>query len=171
MRKFILIFILSLNLFGSSQLEFKTLFGNFIQTITSQDQKISYTGTLAIDKEIGAFWHYKTPATKLIYFNKKQVVIIEPELEQAIITNLKNSPDIANILQNAKKLTDNEFQTIYDDTTYNIIIENSLPKLISYEDKLGNQAIIEFTQISKNQTIDTQLLIPQIPNNYDIIAN
>lgn len=171
MRKFIILFIISLNLFGSSELEFKTLIGDFTQTITSQEQNIIYTGTLAIDREVGAFWHYKTPAAKLIYFSKNQVIIVEPDLEQAIITSLQNSPDIAQILKSAKKLSNNKFQAIYDDITYDIAVENGLPKLISYEDKLGNQALIKFNQIKKDQQIDKKLLIPQIPDNYDIISN
>ena len=171
MRKFILIFILSLNLFGASELEFRTLLGKFSQTITSQDQKIIYTGSLAIDSKFGAFWQYDTPMQKLIYFNKNQITIVEPELEQAIITSLKSSPDIAKILKNAKKLSNDKFQAVYEDITYDITTQNSLPKLIAYEDKLGNKAVIEFIQISKDEPISKELLAPQIPSNYDIISN
>lgn len=171
MRKFILVFILSLNLFGANELKFKSLIGEFTQTITSQDQKIIYTGSLAIDSDFGAFWQYNTPMQKLIYFSNNQVIIIEPELEQAIITNLKSSPDITKILKNAKKLSDDKFQAVYEDVVYDITTQNSLPKLIAYEDKLGNKAIIEFTQISKDKIISKDILTPQIPSNYDIISN
>ena len=108
---------------------------------------------------------------KLIYFSNNQVIIIEPELEQAIITNLKSSPDITKILKNAKKLSDDKFQAIYEDVVYDITTQNSLPKLIAYEDKLGNKAIIEFNQISKDKIISKEILTPQIPSNYDIISN
>lgn len=171
MRKIIVIFILSLNLFGYNELEFDSIDAKFTQIIKSQNQTINYSGLVVIDSKFGAFWQYQTPTTKLIYFRENRVTIIEPELEQAIITSLKNSPDITQILKNAKKLTDDKFQAQYDDIIYNITMQNNSPKLISYEDKLGNQIAIEFTQIIKNKPIDKGLLTPKIPANYDIISN
>ncbi|MDY6135109.1 LolA-like outer membrane lipoprotein chaperone [Campylobacter lanienae] len=171
MRKFIIIFTLFLNLFGYSELEFKSLSTKFTQTITSQNQKIIYTGSISIDSDFGAFWQYNTPTQKSIYISNNKITIIEPQLQQAIITNLQNSPDITQILNNAQKLSDNKFQTTYDDITYDIVVENSNPKLISYTDKLGNIATIEFYQTIKNKPINKELLTPKIPSDYDIISN
>ncbi|OCR90303.1 membrane protein [Campylobacter fetus subsp. testudinum] len=171
MKKFIIILAIAIGVYGANELDFNTLSSNFTQTVTSQNKKITYTGYFVAHKEIGAFWHYKTPATKLIYFNYGRVTILEPELEQAILTDLKDSPNLTEILRAAKKVSNNEFKAVYDDTTYNIKVKNSMPSEISYSDKLGNLVKITLSDTRKNEPINTGILEPNIPENFDILAN
>ena len=81
----------------ASGIEFNTLSANFSQTVQSDDAKISYGGDFSATKE-HAVWHYKTPAIKNIFFSFTKVVVIEPELEQAIITNIKETPNLTAFL-------------------------------------------------------------------------
>lgn len=167
-----LIVLLSICLFCiANSLEFNTLSSDFNQTVISGNQKITYSGYFIADKQIGAFWDYKTPINKFIYFNYKKVIIIEPQLEQAIITNLKDSPNLAKILSQATQISNDTFKAKFDDITYNIKTQNGLVKTITYTDKLDNEIIIELSNTKKDEPINKALLEPIIPNNYDILSH
>ena len=153
----------------ATPLEFKTLNADFTQTVKSQDSKITYSGNFVATNK-NAFWHYETPNLKDIYFSLEKVVVIEPDLEQAIITSVKEVPNITNILQNAKQDKNGNFLAEFDDIKYSIKIENDKISKINYTDKMDNEVELKFTNLKKNEEIENSLFIPQIPNNFDIIT-
>jgi outer membrane lipoprotein carrier protein len=105
-----------------------------------------------------------------MYFNANKVVIIEPELEQAIITTLKNTPNIANILKNAKEIAPFTYETNFDDITYTIYTKQEQIQKIEYKDKLDNKVVIEFLNQSINGYLDASLFEVVIPQEFDIIT-
>lgn len=169
--KKILLFTLFCNLLLAGGIEFKTLSSDFTQTIFSGENNITYSGNFIINSKIGALWHYKTPNEKLIYFNFSKIVIVEPALEQVIITNLNEVPNLLDILKNVKLVKNNIYQANFDSIDYNITIKNGLIRNIEYIDKFDNKVLINLTNTKQNININDSLLEPKIPESYDIIAN
>ncbi len=150
-------------------IEFNTLSANFSQTVQSDDAKISYGGDFSATKE-HAVWHYKTPAIKNIFFSFTKVVVIEPELEQAIITNIKETPNLTAILANAKPNKNGVYEASFDDVKYLIEMKGDLPSKISYTDKMDNKVVINLSNVRKNAPVNEAIFKPAIPKNYDIIT-
>ena len=158
---------LSANIFN-----FKTLSSDFTQTITNEENStITYKGSFYATSKQMALWIYKTPISKKVYFIKNRVVIIEPELEQAIITTLKQSPNFATIIKRAKKISKNRYLTKYENTNYYIYIKNGEISSIKYRDKLENRVVIKLNNLEKNIILDNALFKVNIPKDYDIIQN
>lgn len=171
MKKFILIILCASSLFATSLLEFGSLSANFTQTIKSGDKNIVYKGQFYATKK-EAFWEYDTPARKRIYFSDDRVVIIEDELEQAIVSKLDNVPNLTSILRGAKRISDKLYKANYDDVDYLISLdENGLVSMIDYKDKLDNKVKIILTNVIKNAKINPEIFIPHIPQGYDIISH
>lgn len=154
-----------------AELEFDTLQSDFEQIITSKNEQISYSGHFVADAKNGAFWRYEKPSQKLIYFSRARVIVVEPRLEQAIISDLKQTPDIRKIFSSARKTAANEFVAEFDGTEYRIHVKNGIPDRIQYTDKLDNDVVINLRQTIKNAKFDKSLLEPKIPSNYDILTN
>lgn len=141
----------------------------FTQIITSEENdKIKYSGKFYANQS-KAVWIYQTPIQKQIYLNKDEIIIIEPRLEQATITSLRNIPDITEILQNAKKSSEDEYIAKFDESIYKIKVKNQIPTSISYKDKLDNNISLELYQTKINIILDDILFKPQIPKEYDTI--
>ncbi len=153
----------------ASGIEFNTLSANFSQTVQSDDAKISYGGDFSATKE-HAVWHYKTPTIKNIFFSFTKVVVIEPELEQAIITNIKETPNLTAILANAKPNKKGVYEANFDDVKYLIEMKGDLPSKISYTDKMDNKVVINLSNVRKNAPVNEAIFKPSIPKNYDIIT-
>jgi outer membrane lipoprotein carrier protein len=153
-------------------LDIKTFQANFKQTIVNNTgKKINYTGNLSIKQPYKMVWNYTVPIKKYVHINKYNVVIVEPELEQAIFSNLNKEVNILNILSNVKKIKQNYYQTIIDEISYNLTIKNGLLTKIDYKDKLDNKVDIVFTNIKQNKPIDNDVFRYHIPTEYDIIRN
>ncbi len=151
--------------------DFETISSEFKQTITNEENsKIIYKGNFYATSKAKALWIYKSPIDKKIYFSQKRVVIIEPELEQVIITNLQNTPNLTEILKSAKKTNANMYETTYDGVQYVIHVKNNNINTISYSDKLENSVKIELFNQSINTFLDDTLFTPTIPKNFDIIT-
>ena len=150
-------------------IEFDTLSANFLQTVQSDDAKISYSGDFSATKE-HAVWHYKSPAIKNIFFSFTKVVVIEPELEQAIVTNIKETPNLTAILASAKPNKNGIYEASFDDVKYYIELKNEIVSSIKYTDKLGNDVQISFSNVRKNAPVNEAIFKPAIPKNYDIIT-
>ena len=169
MKKFILSLSILSSFIVANPLEFKTLSSNFKQSVTSEEAKIEYAGNF-IATRTNAFWHYESPNLKDIYFSFDRVVVIEPDLEQAIITTIKNTPNLTEILANAKPNKNGIYEAKFDDVTYQIELKNELPHTIKYTDKLDNKVEITLSGTQKDQKVNEALLIPEIPKNFDIIS-
>lgn len=149
---------------------FKTIQSDFTQKVTNdQNKTIVYEGTFYATNDKKALWIYEKPVSKKIYFNNTRVLIIEPELEQVIITTLENTPNIAQLLQEAKEVSPNRYITNYQETTYTIHTQKEQIEKVSYRDKLDNAVEILFTNQSTNLFLDEELFRAEIPRGYDIV--
>ncbi len=170
MRIILLLSIFFLNIYANV-FDFRTLSSDFVQTITNeQNSTITYKGSFYATNRQIALWIYKTPINKKVYFIKNKVVIIEPELEQAIITTLQKSPNFAQIIKSAKQISKNRYMTMFDDTNYYIDVKNGKISNISYKDKLENKVDIKLENLERNIVLDDALFKLNIPKDYDIVT-
>jgi len=169
--KFFSTILLTYSILFAGVFDFNTISSEFRQTITNEENsKIVYAGSFYATTKAKALWIYKSPIDKKIYFSQNQVVIIEPELEQVIITNLENTPNLTEILKSAKKIDNNKYETTYDDIKYVIHVKNKKIKRISYSDKLENSVTIELFNQTLNTFLDNSLFKAVIPDRFDIVT-
>jgi len=118
---------------------------DFTQTIVDEKNKtILYSGHIKASKPQYALWNYKKPITKDIYILDNRVIIVEPELEQAILKTIDDDFNFFNMIQNAKTS-------------------------ITYKDDFDNNITIKFTNTILNKKIPLQDFQPDIPRDYDFI--
>ncbi len=170
MKFFLTISVILVNIYANV-LDFRTISCDFVQTITNDENStITYTGNFLATNQKRALWIYKTPIVKKVYFKDKKVAILEPELEQVIMTTLKNSPNITEIIKKAKKISNDKYQTTFDNTKYFINIKDGEISSINYKDKLENRVKIVFKNIEKNIVLDDTLFELKIPKGFDIVT-
>ena len=168
--RFFGIFLLTCSVLVAGVFDFKTISSEFEQTITNEEGSIiSYRGKFYASIDSKALWIYKSPVEKRIYFNQNQVVIVEPQLEQVIITNLQNTPNLTEILRGAKNIDTNIYEATYGDTKYIIYIKNGKIDTISYSDRLDNRISIRLFNQATDIFLDNHLFNPTIPSGFDII--
>jgi outer membrane lipoprotein carrier protein len=169
--KLFVAFTLTCTFIFADVFDFNTISSEFKQSISNEENsKIVYEGSFYATTDSKALWIYKSPIEKKIYFNQGQVVIVEPELEQVIITTLQNVPNLTEILKSAKKMSDNIYNANYDDINYIIYVENNLIKSISYKDKLENNVKISLFNQEINSFLDDKLFEVTIPSGYDVLT-
>ena len=169
--KLICTFLFTCSLLLAGIFDFDTISSDFKQTITNEENtQIVYEGSFYATTQSKALWIYRKPVEKKIYFNKNRVVILEPELEQAIITNLDNVPNITELLKKSIKKENGTYETVYDNTTYVIHTKNKEIKQITYNDKLENSIKIELLNQTINTVLDDSLFKVTIPFDFDVIT-
>lgn len=149
-------------------LNYKNISCDFTQEVISVDKKLSYKGTFVITKT-QAFWSYTSPVIKQIYVNGDQVVILEPQLEQAIITKLKELPNLTLIMEQATKVSKNEMQAKYKNIIYNIVFKDDLPAMIYYKDEFENIVKIHLKNVKIDQEINPLIFKVHVPKEFDIV--
>jgi outer membrane lipoprotein carrier protein len=171
MRTLLLLFILLSSHVYAGILDIMSIKSRFEQYITNEQGKvITYKGEVFAKREGSrALWKYVSPINKSIYFSKDAVVMIEPELEQAIVTKLHKAPNILKIFKEAKKIEANLYEATCCDYHYRISFEANKIKNIAYRDKLGNDIVITFVNAIQNQWVDDQTFHYVIPADYDLI--
>ena len=145
---------------------------SFVQVITSNSQnKIEYKGEVFIKKSGKILWKYKTPVVKNVYINNDFAIVDEPELEQAIYTQLQSEINIIKLLNGSKKVNENSYTTNIDDVDYLIKTSKDDNKIsyIKYKDKLENDVEIKFTNVAQNGEIQDEIFKFVVPSNYDVI--
>ncbi|MCH3718102.1 LolA-like outer membrane lipoprotein chaperone [Campylobacter lari] len=167
MKYFIFLMIFACNIFAFD-INFKNFSSDFEQKVQSNNSSLNYKGNFMITQN-KAFWNYTKPNKKQIYINNKEVVIIEPELEQAIYTQLQNLPNLQVIFKNAKLISHESYEAKYENIIYNIKLKNGSLNSISYKDELGNLVSIYFYNQKFDQNINDNIFIPKIPSHFDII--
>ena len=164
-------FLLTCSVILAGVFDFETISSDFKQTITNEENSsIVYEGSFYASTQAKALWIYKSPIDKKIYFNKNRVVIIEPELEQVIITNLQSAPNLTEILKSSKKVDNKTYEAVYNDIKYTIQVDNKLLDTISYSDKLGNIVEIKLYNQSINTFLDDALFQAVIPKDFDVVT-
>jgi outer membrane lipoprotein carrier protein len=157
---------------SANNLHITSLETDFTQTIVNdQNSKITYRGKMyATSAKNQALWEYNSPIEKKIYYKGgKELVIIEPELEQVIYAKLDKVPNILKLLQSAKKISENRLQTRFNGLTYTIETHGNKIEKISYVDEMQNSVIISFVNEKVNGTINSNKFTYTIPADYDIL--
>jgi len=143
---------------------------DFKQTITDEKGKsLSYSGHLIASKPQNAFWKYTKPVIKNIYIDSSKIVIIEPDLEQAIVKRINSNFNLFEIIKNAQKIDKNRFKATFEDSNFIIKTDKSFIKSLNYKDKFDNNVSIIFSKEKINKVYKKDIFIPQIPEDYDII--
>jgi outer membrane lipoprotein carrier protein len=145
---------------------------NFTQSIKSiNDKTIEYKGEVFIKSSGKILWKYKTPIEKNVYILNDFAIVDEPELEQAIYTQLQSEINIIKLLNTSKKINENSYIANIDDTDY--LIESSKDtneiQIIKYKDKLDNSVEIKFENQVSNEEIGDDTFKFTAPEHYDII--
>jgi outer membrane lipoprotein carrier protein len=149
-----------------------TFKASFTQKITSTSNTIiEYKGEVFIKKSGKILWKYKTPVVKNVYINENFAVVDEPELEQAIYTELESEINIIKLLNTSKKIDNNTYKTNIDDVDYLIKTSKADDKIefINYKDKLENNVEIKFSNVIQNGEISDDIFKFTVPDYYDII--
>ncbi len=151
--------------------DLKTFSADFEQNIVNDQQsRITYRGKLYAKKQNNkALWIYTNPVNKKIYYSSGKVVIIEPELEQAIFAKLDKVPNILTLLQKAKKIGAGRYLATFNKTDYTIIFKDSKLSEIRYKDELHNKVTIRFHEQKTNLSIPDTKFVWKIPEDYDIL--
>ena len=98
MKLLINLIVLNLSLFANI-FDVKSFQADFKQTITNNSSKqILYSGKIYIKDTNKVLWSYKEPIVKNVFINKNKLIIDEPELEQAIISNINDDLNLVKIL-------------------------------------------------------------------------
>ncbi|CAM3464829.1 LolA-like outer membrane lipoprotein chaperone [Arcobacter aquimarinus] len=145
---------------------------NFVQSITSDSKNvIEYKGEVFIKKSGKILWKYKTPVVKNVYIDNNYALVDEPELEQAILTQLEDEINIIKLLNSSKKIGENSYITNIDDIDYSIKTSKNENKIeeIRYKDKLENSVLILFYDTVQNVEISDEIFKFEIPDYYDVI--
>ncbi len=158
-------------LFSSDLAKLESFESDFKQIITNdQNSKITYKGKLYAKKEKNlALWIYTSPIDKKIYYSEGKVVIIEPELEQAIFAKLDKVPNILSLLKKAKKVSKDTYITTFNNTNYKITLKDKHIEKITYKDELQNKVTILFSHQKINEPIKNDKFAYKIPQEYDIL--
>ncbi|MDD3462950.1 MAG: LolA-like outer membrane lipoprotein chaperone [Sulfurospirillaceae bacterium] len=169
--KYIFILALTLTSIFAKLDNFKSIESDFVQKITNDEKKtIVYEGKLYLRDDNKAFWQYTKPVQKQIFFNGNNVLMVEPELEQVVITKLDSTPDIGRMLKEAKEIGVGKYIAKYKDTTYTIEASSSKINKITYNDRLDNGVEIIFSNQNVNIILEDELFKAVIPKGYDIIS-
>ena len=168
--KYLLVFtflLSSLFAFGENIQSFEA---DFTQTITDEENKVlKYKGTMHSKRPALVLWNYTTPINKKIYVNQKRAVIVEAELEQAIIKQLRGEIDFFEILSKAKSVDNKHYKAYYKDIEFTLEEENGIITSLSYTDQLENKVLIHFTNQKQNRPIEDDFFLPKVPKDFDII--
>ena len=168
--RYILIILISYNLFSNNITNIKSFEANFQQIIiNNSNNNIVYKGKIYIKYPNFILWKYNKPIIKNIYINKNILFIDEPILEQVIITNINEDIDIIKLLKKSKKISPNIYKSSLGNIHFQIFIKKNQIKSIQYKDEIDNNISIIFTNIIQNHIINDEIFKFHIPSNYDII--
>ena len=145
---------------------------NFEQSITDEkNKKIVYKGTIQASQPRYALWKYAQPIEKTVYVLKNKVIMIEPDLEQAIIKTIKSNFDFFSLLKSAKEIKKDVYTATFNNINYTIYTKGMRIESISYIDEFENKVKIAFKDQKVNEKIDLNIFNPYIPTEYDIIRD
>ena len=171
--KIILIFILIITYSNAKKIEPKfdlyTFKADFVQKIFKDDKEITYKGKLLAKKPSFLLWSYTYPVSKKIYIVQNEVIIDEPELEQAIVTKTESQMDFFAILEKAIKIDNNTYQTTIEHVDYTLKFDKNHLSSIIYEDAFANLVEITFSHQQSDIKIPSEKFIFVSPDDYDMI--
>jgi len=143
---------------------------SFSQSIINNSGKeIKYEGEIFVQNPSNIFWKYNNPIQKNVYIINSNVTIIEPELEQAIISKLDKEFNILKLLKEAKKISKNIYISNIYNNKYTLFIDDNKLQSIRYKDNIDNKITISFNNIKQNKKLPKNIFDFNIPLEYDII--
>lgn len=151
--------------------EIQSFEAQFIQTLTSQNEQILYEGEIYIQAPNNALWRYTKPIPKDIYIQESTSIIYEPKLQQAIITNIQENLNILSLIQQAKKIDKNTYEAKVAGVIYTILVQDGIPKEITFIDALENKIHIVFKNIKLNALKNENIFDFNPSSDIDIIYN
>jgi outer membrane lipoprotein carrier protein len=145
---------------------------DFEQRITDEkNSTISYQGHVWAKRPDLAHWDYRTPVNKSLYIRGERVVIIEPDLEQAIIKKIDGDINLLAVLSSAIHVGKGRYRADYGSQTFFITMHNGIIASISYKDAFDNLVELVFMHQEQNSPIDDARFNAVIPDDYDIIRD
>lgn len=162
---------ISVSSWGVEVIKFSTLSAEFTQSVATEKSTLSYGGKLYLKKPDKALWVYTKPVLKEIYITKNQVIVHEPKLKQATITNYKEGLNLLPLLKIAQKVKDGVYRASYNGSDIFIETdgENTIEKM-TYKDKLGHLVTLTFSNQATDQFMDNDLFKFKAPTGTDIIT-
>lgn len=168
--KTIILFIFTISAIFANIIDLKSFQAEFIQQIKDpNNQIITYKGTLYIQNNNVALWHYTSPVDKSIYIKQDNVIVVEPELEQIMLRKFSTQPNFLKLLSNAKQISKNQYKTTFQDVDYILNVQGNIIESIHYQDQLDNNISIIFTTQAINTIIPDSIFEFEVPKDYDII--
>lgn len=167
MKVFVLLLFFAVQVFAFNA-DYTSFSSDFTQSVKSINSSINYKGKFIITKN-EAFWDYQSPNKKQIFINASEVIVLEPDLEQATFTTLKDIPNLSQIFKKAKQISSSSYEARYQQITYHIGIENDEVKSIAYKDELDNEVLITLHNQKRDILVNKSLFKPKIPAHYDIL--
>ena len=128
-----------------------------------------YQGNIQALAPNKVLWKYHKPIPKDIYVNAGEMIIVEPKLQQAIFTRLQEKMDLLSLLKVAKQVEENLYEAVVLNQKYLLHLENGILKAVHFDDDLGNQVEIVFSNIVVNQKIDAEIFVFHPSSDMDII--
>jgi outer membrane lipoprotein carrier protein len=166
---FLLFFPFS-SLFAGILLDISSFEADFTQQIDDKENKVViYKGKVYAKKPQTALWRYTHPVRKDVYINTNKVLIIEPELEQAIVRKIKDDFDFFHLLEEAKKVGPNKYEAKYKGKKFQLFFDGKDIQKLTYIDDFDNLVTIKFTHQNYNTPLDEKIFNPTIPKEYDLI--
>ncbi|WP_104695345.1 LolA-like outer membrane lipoprotein chaperone [Helicobacter salomonis] len=167
------IVVLSLSFVGlwGVNLNFQSFSAHFEQVVLGEGPSPVYTGEIFAKMPDYAKWVYYKPLAKEIYMRDKKVVIYEPQLLQATLTSLDTSLDFFSILKKAKLQKDGRYKTKIKGTTYYLTLQNNLPYLLEFTDKLHNKVKVTFSSVKTNIPLEDSIFVFTLPKGVDLIRH
>lgn len=158
--KLLIIIFLFINIAFAKNQFISAYSASFKQIITNPNgQNVVYDGDLFIKQPNKMLWKYELPVKKYVYMNGINIIIDEPELEQAIFSQMTDEINIIKLINNPTKV----------DKKYKLTFKNKVLTKITYQDDLENEVTIFFTNIKINSQINDKIFKFNAPNDYDII--
>lgn len=165
---FFLVYVMSLHAALTDSLaSFEAAFEQRI--VDENGHSVVYAGHVWAQKPETVRWHYETPVEKDIYISGKDVVVIEPEMEQAIIRTLREDIDFLTIISQAKKTGPDTYEAVYGSQKFTIMLQDGIIVSIAYRDTFENRIELHFSKQSQNAPIDPTTFHWEIPASYDVI--
>ncbi|MDX1295290.1 MAG: LolA-like outer membrane lipoprotein chaperone [Sulfurimonadaceae bacterium] len=137
--------------------------------IDENDERVVYKGKVTAQKPDRAYWSYTEPVEKEIFIVRQEVVIIEPDMEQAIVRTLQEDIDFFTILSHAKKIDENRYEANYGSQLFEISLNAGIIESISYRDHFDNRIELRFSSQRQNHPVPRETFLPNIPATFDIV--
>lgn len=117
---------------------------DFKQTLYGNDGKIlqESTGTFKLDKKYGFKWSVDSPYSEQIIFDKKELYIYDPDLEQVRIDKVENNDRFLSIFFNKNDFDENFITNEISSNLYEIMPKDNNLNM-KYTVKFGNRNIDE----------------------------